>query len=844
VIAPWYKGQNGQFDFRARVAAETIKRYPWAQGSETVKSGPDYVFNGNWSIDSDGKITIPPEKDWDNGDLAQRGAYTISSMLEYYRYSGDPAGFKSISSTIDYILAHCQTSSTHGWPNILISVPTMGVAYHDCRLGPNEELASGNGKIQLDIVAEFGLQLIHAYEVTGNVNWYNTAKHWADLLVKNRRLEPGASPWGRYADNVGGAGMNGVQTGGVAMILWFFDELIRTGYRGTDNGLVVARDSGRRYMRDVLLPAWYVNDTWGHHFWDWENPVQTLYPTDYASVYMMDHKDYFANWKNDVRNILSLNFNHTSVNPRSNGDNYSGAWAYPESSSCCDRSLSYSPQELASAFARYGVEADSEWGREIARRSEMITTYDGQENGQAMDNIDGGSIVDGTWFKIAQPMALDYALKTMGWLPEVMGPNRENHIMRTSGVITRVTYGTGEILYSTFDAPPNSVDVLRLAYSPATVTANGTLLKHRPDLAANGYTVSQLKGGDTIVCIRHDGAVAIAIKGPDPQVMVDDAKLTFMGNWDQISNKLDYRGASHKSTQAGSSVSYHFKGNQVRLVGALGKNGGLADVYLDGIKQLVGVDNFSPIALHQQVLYYRNGLSNDFHTLKVVVRGESNPIAEGQEVYVDGLQYSEASGDSGFGVGGGPKDAQRFIFGYTPRTDYVDSQGQAWRPGTEFIARTGDKTGRDPASDAVANTWWTMRQAVFVRNVSDPELYRYGIHWPDFTVNVTVGPGRYHVRLKFAETQFDGPNQRGITIYLNGAKVAENLDVWKTAGGANKGVDLVFNNIDPQNGVVAIRFEGSTLLHGCKAEAMVQAIEVAPDDGGKGVTPQSVELSQ
>src|SRR5215831_13065861 len=114
VIAPWYKGQNGQFDFRARVAAETIKRYPWATGSKTVMPGPEYVFNGNWNIDTDGRITVPPEKDWDNGDLAQRGAYTISSMLEYYRYSGDPAGLKSIESTIDFILAHCQTSATHG----------------------------------------------------------------------------------------------------------------------------------------------------------------------------------------------------------------------------------------------------------------------------------------------------------------------------------------------------------------------------------------------------------------------------------------------------------------------------------------------------------------------------------------------------------------------------------------------------------------------------------------------------------------------------------------------------------------------------------------------------------
>ena len=29
VIAPWYQGLNGQCDFRVRIAAETLKRYPW-----------------------------------------------------------------------------------------------------------------------------------------------------------------------------------------------------------------------------------------------------------------------------------------------------------------------------------------------------------------------------------------------------------------------------------------------------------------------------------------------------------------------------------------------------------------------------------------------------------------------------------------------------------------------------------------------------------------------------------------------------------------------------------------------------------------------------------------------
>jgi len=136
-----------------------------------------------------------------------------------------------------------------------------------------------------------------------------------------------------------------------------------------------------------------------------------------------------------------------------------------------------------------------------------------------------------------------------------------------------------------------------------------------------------------------------------------------------------------------------------------------------------------------------------------------------------------------------------------------------------------------------------MRQAVFVKNTPEPELYQYGVHWRDFTVNLTVAPGNYHVRLKFAETQFDGPGQRGITIYLNGTKVVGGLDVWATAGGANKAVDLVYNDVHPQNGVIAVRLEGAA-MGGFKAEAMVQAIEIAPGDGGSGSVPKTIDSSR
>ena len=786
VIAPWYKGQNGQFDYRVRIAAETLKRYPWAPANRAIAPAPEYVYNGTWSIDHEGRIQAIEEKDWNNGDLGQRASYILSSLIDYYAYSGDPAVFTHITAMADYLVNYCQTEPSHGWPNMLISVPTFGVRYGRCRLGTSDELPAGQGKIQLDNMAQVALELVRAYEMTGNTRWYEAAKHWADLLAQNRNRQPGKAPWGRYANNASGAGMNDIQTGGVTVLLALFDELIRTGYRGANNSIVEAREAGRAYLRDVLLPAWTLQDIWGRNFWDWECPVQDLFGTEYAALYMMNNKDAFPNWANDVRNILTLFVNHALVSPSSNGEVFHGAWAYPESSGCCARSLWYSPMELAALFARYGVEAASPWAREIARRSQLLATYDPRSNGESMDLIDGGNYVNKSWFKIAHPMALKYVLRTMGWLPEIMGPNRENHIMRSSGVIKKVAYGKGRIAYSTYDG---GEEVLRLSFKP------------------DNYPAIPLANGDYIVTIKHPAAAEIVITGPDPQTQT--------------------------AVPPGSPLNFQFTGNQVRLVGRVSPSGGLADVFVDDFKQLTPIDFHSPIALSGQILFARSGLTQGQHSVRVVPRKEHNPLSSGSELYVDAVQYSGAQGDSGFGEGGGPTDTQRLLFGYTGRTDFVDSKGNSWKPGMEFIARTGDLT------DAVAKSWWTMRQAYFVTGTQDPELYRYGAHWKDLTINLTVGPGAYHVRLKFAETQYRAPRERGITISINGQRAVEGLDVLATAGAPNKAVDLVYNDIKPRNGVIEIRLVGEP-ISGRPSEAMIQAIEIGPGDGGAGATPKTV----
>jgi hypothetical protein len=809
VIAPWYHGLNGQCDLRVRIAAETLKRYPWTTTTNAIAAYPHYVFTGHWKIAQDGAITPLNSIDWNNGDLGQRATSVLNGFVDYYRYTGDPAAIAHLTYMADYILDHSVTASDHPWPGLFISVPTKGKTY---------QKADPHGMIQLDIVGTTGEALLRAYQLVGNPRWLEAAKHWADVLAAKCNLAPGADPWPRYAnpDDVlkvfseftksnWKPPLFDKQTAGVVMITRFLDEVIRLGYTGRDNAIVAARDAGRRYLRDKLLPAWWVNDTWGRYFWDWEDPVQSCLITSEAARYLLDNKAEFPNWSYDARNILTLFFNHTSVSPDSNGDIYSGAWAYPESLGCCGRSLWYSPMIHAPAFAQYAVEMGDAWMRELAYRQLVLQTYDIHETGISEDNIDGGDIVNGTWFNIAHPLPLRFVLAGIGWLPEELGASRENHIVRSTAVLNAVRYGDGRIEYTTFDAPSNTTEVLRLAFAPKKVTADGKKLKRRTNTDASGYTVKELPNGDAIVTIRHDGAKHIVVTGNDLQQEI-------------------------KST----ALAHEFTGNQVRLIGSVGPDGGLADVYLDGQKQLVPIDCWNPTPRDGQVLYYKNGLPQGKHTLKIAARGAHNPYSKGDRVSVEAVQFSSAAKAYGYPTGTGPTETQRMIFGYVDMKDYRDVQNHTWRPATEVITRTGIN------ADSVLTSWWITPATNTISGTSDPELYRYGMHGREFWANLTVGPGTYYVRLKFAATRGLDTRLNCFDILINGQIVAKKLDVAATAGGPNRAADLVFNGIAPRNGVIEVRFKSVRVADGGNAfrgEAFVQALELGLGNGGQGLEP-------
>lgn len=465
----------------------------------------------------------------------------------------------------------------------------------------------------------------------------------------------------------------------------------------------------------------------------------------------------------------------------------------------------------------------------------IMATYDSRENGVVCDGLLGHPVATREWSNLAHPWPLCQVMEAMAWTPALFGPKRESHIMRSTSVVNSVIYERSRIEYCTFDAPHKTIDVLRLAFAPTSIKADDVPLPRLYDLKKNGFSAMPLAEGDVLIKIRHDGAKHIVITGDnDPQPQIDGSKLRFVGKWKPVKTPKAFGGTFQVCESKGAHVGYSFKGNQVRVIGSVDSKGGLADVYLDGVRQLTLIDCWNPSARHRQLLYYKNGLANKTHEIRIVVRGKGNLISEGANVYVDAIQYCDAEADSNFGSGSGPTGTQRMIFGYPDRTDYIDSRGNAWRPATEWVVRTGY------GKDTVEKAWWTQRTSMYIGNTPDPELYRYGAHGQEFWVNVTVGPGKYYAKMMFAETplhRFLETNKDGgrithtVALKINGQEVARNLDLARAAGGIFKAFDMVIPDITPKNGIIEVHVTGAD-----ERGAILQALEVGPMKDKEGAT--------
>src|SRR5262249_38995204 len=103
----------------------------------------------------------------------------------------------------------------------------------------------------------------------------------------------------------------------------------------------------------------------------------------------------------------------------------------------------------------------------------------------------------------------------------------------------------------------------------------------------------------------------------------------------------DYKQTESFSNAAGDSVTIPFTGTAIQWVGPRAANHGIADVYLDGVKQQ-SVDTSG--SGFQVVFYKATGLTDGPHALKIAVTGTKVASASGTYVSIDAIDQPAGGG--------------------------------------------------------------------------------------------------------------------------------------------------------------------------------------------------------
>ena len=152
---------------------------------------------------------------------------------------------------------------------------------------------------------------------------------------------------------------------------------------------------------------------------------------------------------------------------------------------------------------------------------------------------------------------------------------------------------------------------------------------------------------DRSITIPVQEPVAPALEVSFPHVVpfytssaFDIRQWTFTGDWHtRYSEKTAYPCFPARYTDAaGDSMTFTFVGAGIALKGAYGKNGGKADIYIDGSLHRV-IDTYYWWGLEEKndyVIWHAMNLQHGKHTVTLVARGDSNSESAGSRIAVRG----------------------------------------------------------------------------------------------------------------------------------------------------------------------------------------------------------------
>ena len=438
----------------------------------------------------------------------------VDSLMGWFPYSGDQEAVEAVREMLDHQLAHGTTPLDWEWPGVPFATncddePDYGHCIQDM---PHEFY----GGIETDKVGELGTGYALFYKLTRERKYLDAAIRCAQALA--RHVRPGDAmhtPWAFRVDARTGVTLALEEYGGnVAGPLRLFEELIRLN-AGDVAVFRKTRDTAWQWMRDHPLnrdsPAW---NKWAGYFEDvprHTDDVNQLTPM-MAAYYILNRDDpaeIDPQWMSHVGRLIDW------VRIKLGHGPFFGAQAIDEQTTpdatfgCCSRAgQGDHTARWAAINAMYFEKTHDGQAREDAFRSLNYGTYFAGSDGRiACCGVDYGSPY---WFSDGYSDYMRHFEWAMGAVPE-FAPLGQNHVLRSSSVVQKVTYGDHTVEYRTFDAA--ATEVIRLNFKPSRIAARGSTLAERSDLKSEGFTLQPLAGGDWVVRIRHANSGEISIKG-------------------------------------------------------------------------------------------------------------------------------------------------------------------------------------------------------------------------------------------------------------------------------------------------------------------------------------------
>jgi hypothetical protein len=458
-----------------------------------------------------------PDQTWANSTGYLR-AMLQGFVERLYPYVGDARTLTFLEDFVDYELENGRTPADYAWAQVPYPSADPGARRY------SGWSSHGKDYIEPHVVGEDGYAYLRLYEMTGNTKYLEAAILCADALVKNyQRGDETHSPWPVrcYARDGRTEGRPmGPYSANVIEPIMLFDELIRL-HQGDVAGYARVRQGAWLWFQTYPL----TNNVWVGYFEDvvpsMENMNQVI-PLEFAR-YVLLHPEKDPQWKGHARQLIAwvkttpkwpkyIVHGATVTTEQGNGINF--CCNLPNQ--CCDSHTA----RLAAVEALYFSKTGDPEYREAAFRSFNWVTY--------FQGLPGGAHAPfgvNQWWFTDQFADGPRRLMDAFWAVPEWAPADESHLLGSSSVVTKISYGKGSVTYSTFDA--ESSDVLRLNFVPESVSANGRPLRRRKVLDQAGFVFDE---STRVLRIRHDAARDIDIqgksdRGPALYVTFDDPHL-------------------------------------------------------------------------------------------------------------------------------------------------------------------------------------------------------------------------------------------------------------------------------------------------------------------------------